>query len=70
MHKTPIELLLANLDGSLNPRIRRGRLNPEEAHARLVSATGQDFGYDSAAWRKWLSENPERWRLQDLLRPP
>jgi hypothetical protein len=30
----------------------------EHAHGELVSITGQDFGKDGAAWRRWLDQQP------------
>ena len=46
--------LLLNLEGKIQPPERREYLPPEEALAELKKRTGEDFGYDAAAWREWL----------------
>jgi hypothetical protein len=44
--------------------------NPDaskKAHRRVVKVTGQDFGSDFRAWRKWLVAQ-ERWHWITMLR--
>jgi hypothetical protein len=55
------ELLLAGLIGqrSLYPPAQ----TPERAYAELMRLTGQDFGYDTKAWERWLDANVEGWRF-------
>jgi hypothetical protein len=49
-------LLLANLIGAI-PVGTKGRYLPkEEAHERLKLYSGQDFGYDTAAWKAWFAK--------------
>lgn len=44
--------LLLNLEG----KVRGGRayLPKQEAYRKLKQLTGQDFGDDAPAWRRWL----------------
>jgi len=49
--------LLLNLEGKVIPRTRRDYLPREKAYEMLKKDTGQDFGYDVKAWKKWLEEN-------------
>lgn len=56
---TSYELLLANLIQSLRSG-DVGYMSREDAYARLKKETGQDFGFDVKAWRKWLRENTKR----------
>jgi hypothetical protein len=46
--------LLLNLEGKIQPPERREYLTREQALEQLKARTGQDFGYDAAAWREWL----------------
>lgn len=57
------QLLLASLgwDTTLNGLLARplfGYYDREVAYEVLKRETGQDFGYDVRAWRKWLKEHP------------
>jgi hypothetical protein len=59
-----IKKLLQDLRGSRFPwfqKFLRGRyyFTREETLAILKLMTGQDFGYDVKAWRKWFDENPD-----------
>lgn len=54
---TPWELLLVNLEGRLHTR--RGYVRKEAALFILEQITGQDFGYDTTAWRQWGAQQPE-----------
>jgi hypothetical protein len=56
MKLTLTEGLLKNLKGEIPPHMRREFLPMESAYEKLKSMTGQDFGYDSAAWEKWIEE--------------
>jgi hypothetical protein len=49
------KLYLANLQERLPGG--RGHMTKEQAYEALKQYTGQDFGYDIKAWRKWLREN-------------
>jgi hypothetical protein len=40
-------------------RWSRYQLTKEQALKVLQRMTGQDFGYDVKAWRKWFDENPD-----------
>jgi hypothetical protein len=53
------ELLLLNLEEKLSEQHHIYRTK-EEAYQELKHLTGQDFGYDIAAWEKWFrnAENP------------
>jgi hypothetical protein len=44
---------------SMRPVVRAGRMSqPNSAvRAALVALTGEDFGYDTAAWKKWVAES-------------
>lgn len=54
MKLTPFEVLLRTLTGG------RGGLNmtKDDAIARLKRMTGQDFGMDIDAWRRWGRSHP------------
>ncbi len=55
---TPIQLLLCNLDPRTAPK-GRAYMPPDVAHQRLKDLTGQDFGNDAQAWRRWLREHKD-----------
>jgi hypothetical protein len=48
------QLLIANLGDEL-PRLTRGYIPKERAYEILKESTGQDFGYDVKAWKKWIT---------------
>ena len=48
--------LLLNLEGQIRPEQKRLYLGKEEALRQLREHTGQDFGDDVEAWRRWLRE--------------
>ena len=50
-------VLLHNLEQKIKPHQGRSYLTKEQAYKTLKAETGQDFGYDVDAWRKWLKEN-------------
>ena len=52
----PTEVALKTLAGESLPR--RCQIGRREAISILQRATGQDFGDNVAAWRKWLAGNP------------
>lgn len=54
MRLTPLELVLANLEGKLPTT--HGWMSPEQALEKLRELTGVDFGFDARAWRKWVRE--------------
>lgn len=58
MRIEPIELLIQALD-DLRPFYLADsiRMPKEEVYEFLQKLTGQDFGYDQEAWRKWYREN-------------
>jgi hypothetical protein len=56
---TLYQILLLNLQGKLLPA-RREHLTKEQALAQLRERTGQDFGYDVDAWKRWLKERSLR----------
>ena len=47
------EGLMRVLEGTF-PKKRRGGPSKEEAYDELKQITGQDFGYDAVAWRRWF----------------
>lgn len=53
----PFQLLLQNLEGKISPDAGRHYRTKERALAELKQQTGQDFGDDVEAWRRWLREN-------------
>jgi hypothetical protein len=53
-----IKMLLRELKGYWF-KWSRYQLPKEHAHNRLKRLTGQDFGYDVKAWRRWFDENPD-----------
>ena len=59
MRLTPIQGLLKNLKGEIPAHMRREFLPKDVAYEKLKSMTGQDFGYDSIAWQKWIHEQEE-----------
>ena len=64
MDQDPIQLLLNNLQGKTNPTDPI-RFSPEQAHQNLVKHTGEHFGFDAEAWKKWFKElenSPSRYR--------
>lgn len=54
---TPLEGLLLNLKGEIEPR-RREYLAKNEAYAQLKFHTGQDFGEDIDSWEQWINDHP------------
>jgi len=50
------QILLRNLKGEVPPESRT-YLDREEARDELKRLTGEDFGYDPAAWEAWLTEH-------------
>ena len=58
MQLTPLQLLLANLGGSLRKDMM-GYMEQQVAYERLKGYSGQDFGYDVDSWSKWIKENEE-----------
>lgn len=52
----PLELLLVNLENDISPEYVFLYVGKEAALRRLREETGQDFGYDTQAWRRWLEE--------------
>lgn len=53
----PLEGLLLNLKGQI-PHSRPREYLPKEKALELLRAwTGKDFGYDVAAWERWISEH-------------
>ena len=57
-HLFPFEGLILNLKQEIRPG-RRAYLTKEKAYETLKKWTGQDFGYDVAAWEKWLTDHNE-----------
>ncbi|MEO1286782.1 MAG: hypothetical protein AAFV93_03370 [Chloroflexota bacterium] len=55
----PIRVLLLNLEEKFKGDESKRKLYvpKEEALSHLKQMTGQDFGYDIKAWRKYLHEN-------------
>ena len=63
---TYIQLLVVNLKQGLPPGAV-GYCTKEEAYEGLKKRTGQDFGYDIRAWRRWLSKNmTEEWKWANM----
>lgn len=56
MRLTPEQLALRNLEQTL-PEDLMGFMPREQAYEWLKELTGQDFGYDVAAWKQWFKEN-------------
>jgi len=54
-----IQKLLHALSGSWFQWRDRYYLTKEQALVLLKDYTGQDFGYDVEAWRRWFDENPD-----------
>ena len=54
---TPVQKLLSNLEQKFPEHFGRLYMPKEKAYERLKQETGQDFGYDVEAWRKWFREN-------------
>lgn len=53
----PLEGLLLNLKQAIPSTRRREYLPKERALELLKEWTGQDFGYDVAAWERWIAEH-------------
>ncbi|MBX3080265.1 MAG: hypothetical protein KF716_01440 [Anaerolineae bacterium] len=53
---TPYQLLLINLEQSL-PKNALGYTSKESAYEGLKRLSGEDFGDDVAAWKKWLKDH-------------
>ncbi len=64
MRLTPLQLLLANLEGRARGR---ARIEKAEALSALQKMSGMDFGYDAKAWRVWF-ETQKRDRMQHASR--
>lgn len=69
MRPYPFEVYLANLEGEFQHIIDAGGFlcgysTKKEAYEDLKNATGQDFGYDVAAWRQHIDAHggPQRYR--------
>lgn len=61
----PIQLLVVNLKQGLPPGAV-GYSTREEAYEELKKYTGQDFGHDIRAWRRWISKNmKEEWTWEN-----
>ena len=58
----PVRGFLLNLEGKIAPG-KREYLPREEAHRLLKVLTGQDFGYDTKAWRAWLAQHNVKGQL-------
>ncbi len=49
------EIMIANLEQSL-PKPVPGYMPRGHAYQRLKTRSGEDFGYDVEAWKRWLEE--------------
>lgn len=56
---TAKQILLRNLQQRIPQQHKRLYMTREEAYEMLKERTGQDFGYDVDAWKKWLKANPK-----------
>jgi hypothetical protein len=52
----PHKLLIMNIERKIQEG-RREYMPPDKALELLKSSTGQDFGDDVEAWKKWLKDN-------------
>jgi hypothetical protein len=52
-----LHLALMNLNGEISSNELLGYFDKAVALRTLRNVTGQDFGYDVGAWRKWINEN-------------
>ena len=52
------QILVKNLEGTIRPDQVRVFMTKEQALAELRQLTGQDFGNDVDAWKKWLGRSP------------
>lgn len=64
---TPEQYLLLNLEQQIPSDNDVHYLTREQAYQALKNMSGEDFGYDVKAWRKWLRAHHKQ-RLADLLR--
>jgi hypothetical protein len=53
-HLTLSQILVLNLEGKIPPERTRQYLTKEKALEELRHRTGQDFGYDVDAWKRWF----------------
>jgi hypothetical protein len=63
---------VAMTDRDVQPTIQRLRIEHPEILAALKALTGKDFGYDQAAWGKWLQSPEARKTIPDwgcLIKP-
>jgi hypothetical protein len=56
----PFKGLILNPEGKIPVSQKRLYLPRETAFNRLKQLTGQDFGYDAEAWKKWFKENNKK----------
>jgi hypothetical protein len=53
----PVERLLLNLEGEVDPGYVFLYISRDVAVQELKQMTGQDFGDDAGQWRQWLEDN-------------
>ncbi|GEM_PF-2323811 len=68
MRLTLHERYIFHLSGGYIEGSLVGNNTPEEAYMSLKGLTGQDFGYDARAWKKWFAENDIETAYQGLVR--
>src|SRR5689334_8172112 len=69
MRLYPHQILLLNLEGKQSKLPLQVQMLPQEALRQLNAASGQDFGYDAKAWRKFIRANGGAFRALPGLYP-
>jgi len=59
---------IAMTDRAVQPIVQRVQIQHPEVLAALKSLTGKDFGYNQAAWQRWL-QTPEAVKLVPVWQP-
>ena len=65
---TDVATTIAMTDRAVQPTVQRVQIQHPEILAALKSLTGKDFGYDQAAWQRWL-QSPAAIKLVPAWQP-
>jgi len=67
---SPQQLIIMNLEGKIPQSKKKWFISKEDAYEVLKGITGEDCGYDAAAWRTILSKRKDlRWdKMNEILK--